>query len=298
MSRAALSASRSIAILNFLAAHPTDGFTLSELAKKLDINISSCHAALAVLTDAAYLVRHSRLRTYTLGPSAVALGSAALESHEAIDIARDAARQLADELELEVSVTAPAGNDIVFLARTGHHRARGIAMHVGQRVPLVAPLGSVFVAWHGADRWLDQASDRTAMQAVLRDVRRRGYTVALEADARRGLGEALDRLADDPNDPDVRLAIRDHVDELARQTFQIGDLDPTVTYDVSGIAAPIFDADANVILALTLVGFEPALSAARINTYGEQLRDACLVVTKRTRGSLPAVPPHRNKDRP
>lgn len=289
MSRAALSASRCIAILNFLAANPLDGFTLSELAKRLEINVSSCHATLAVLTDAGYLVRHSRLRTYSLGPSAVALGSAALESHEVIDIARDAARQLARELDLEVSVTAPAGNDIVFLARAGEHRARGIAMHVGQRVPLVPPLGSVFVAWHGADPWLELASDRAAMQAVLRDVRRRGYSVALEAEARRGLGDALDRLADDPNDADVRIAIRDYVDELGRQTFQIGDLDQTIAYDVSGIAAPIFDANANVILALTLVGFEPGLPAARITSYGEQLRDACLVVTKRTRGSLPAV---------
>ena len=77
------------------------------------------HALLGALTDAGYLARHPRLRTYTLGPAVVALGTAALETHPAIDLARDAARGLARETGLEVAVTSVAGDHIIFLARAG-----------------------------------------------------------------------------------------------------------------------------------------------------------------------------------
>jgi DNA-binding IclR family transcriptional regulator len=288
MSRPALAASRAISVLNFLAAHPAEAFTLSDLAARLDINVASTHALLGVLTDAGYLSRHPRLRTYTLGPSVVALGSAAMERHAAIDLARDAARELAKELALEVAVTAPAGDDIVFLARAGEHQARGIAVHVGQRVPLAPPLGSVFMAWGEADGWLARAEDPDRMRAVLAGVRGRGYSIALEADARRGLGHALDHLADAPGDAGLRGSVDELVAELGHGEYQVQELDRARTYDVSMVAAPVFGTTGEVALALTLVGFPAGLPAERIAACGERLRDVGLVVTKRSLGRVPA----------
>jgi DNA-binding IclR family transcriptional regulator len=288
MSRPALAATRGINILNFLAAHPAEEFTLSDLAARLDINVASAHALLGVLTDAGYLVRHPRLRTYVLGPSVVALGSAAMERHPAIDLARDAARDLAEEVELEVAVTAPAGDDIVFLARAGAHRARGISVHVGQRVPLVPPLGSVFMAWGDAEPWLARAEDPALMRAVLDGIRARGYSIALEADARKGLGDALDHLADSPSDARLRGSVDDLVAELGHGEYQVQELDRARAYDVSMVAAPVFGAAGEVVLALTLVGFPAGVSAEHIAGYGERLRDVGLVVTKRSLGRVPA----------
>ncbi len=288
MPRAALSATRAIAVLNFLAAHPTESFTLSELSERLDINLASAHSLLATLTDAGYLVRHPRLRTYTLGSSVVALGSAALERHAVIDHARDAARDLARRLQLEVAVSAPAGNDIVFLARTGAHRARGIPIHVGQRVPLVAPLGSVFKAWGDARTWLAGAADPGDLAGVLQRVRTRGYSVALEHAARRELGAALDHLADVPADRARQHEVTTHVADLGRLEYQLHDFEPDRRYDVSMIAAPVFGPAGEVALALTLVGFEPGLSAAEVAAFGEDLRDAGLVVTKASGGRSPS----------
>lgn len=287
MPRAALSATRAIAVLNFLAAHPTESFTLSELAERLDINLSSAHALLASLTEAGYVVRHTRLRTYALGPSVVALGSAALERHAVIDHARDTARDLARRLALEVAVSAPAGNDIVFLARTGDHRARGVPIHVGQRVPLVAPLGSVFVAWGDASAWLAGAEHPADLAGVLERVRRRGYSVALEHEARRELGAALDHLADVPGDGATRREVHAHVADLGRLEYQLHDLEPARRYDVSMIAAPVFGPGGDVVLALTLVGFEPGLTAAEVTAFGDAVRDTGLVVTKMSGGRAP-----------
>ena len=46
MSRAALSASRSIEVIELLTAFPERQFTLSEVVKTTEINIASCHAIL------------------------------------------------------------------------------------------------------------------------------------------------------------------------------------------------------------------------------------------------------------
>lgn len=290
MSRPALSATRAMEVLNFLAAHPTEEFTLSDLAHRIGVNVASTHALLGALTDGGYLVRHPRLRTYALGPSVVAVGTAALERHPAIDLARDAARRLADQVGLEVSVTAPAGDEIVFVARAGEDQARGLPVHVGQRVPLVPPLGSVFVAWGDADRWLARAEDPDAMRTVLAAIRARGYSVALDADARQGLGQALDRLAESPLHASALTPIEELVAELGHEEYQVVELHRASTYDVSMIAAPIFDTNGKVSLALSLVGFAAGLPADRIMAYGQQVRDACLIVTKQSRGRVPDVP--------
>ncbi len=290
MARPALAATRALAVLNFLAGHPTEDFTLSDLARRLGINVASAHAILAVLVDGGYVVRHPRLRTYALGPAVVALGDAALERHGAIDLARDAARSLAASTGLEVAVTAPAGDDIVFLARAGDHSAHGVPVHVGQRVPLVPPLGSVFMAWSADPSWwLEQSSDADALTDVLASVRRRGYSVALEADARKGLGRALDRLAASPSSSELRGTVDSLVTELGGREYQVRDLDDSVDYDVSMVAAPVFGVSGEVVLAITAVGFRDRLAVADVVAVGEQLRDAGLVVTRKSRGRLPST---------
>jgi DNA-binding IclR family transcriptional regulator len=292
MTRAALAASRTIELLDFLAAHPDEQFSLSDLAKRLEVGVSSMHGLLGVMTRAGYLERHPRLRTYRLGRSTIAVGSAALEAHPAVDLARDAARRLAKEISLEVAVTTATGGDIVFLAHAGARRATGLAVHVGQRVPFVPPLGSVFVAWGDARDWLSEAADRAALQSILSGVRERGYSVALEVDARRGLSAALDEIAKQPGDRTARGRVLDRLSELAHTEYQIAELDDSRLYDVSMIAAPVFDDRGDVTLALTLLGFPPQLDASRVVQYGERVRDAGLIVTKQSRGRMPSAVDH------
>jgi DNA-binding IclR family transcriptional regulator len=287
MSRPALAATRSTAILDFLAANPGEAFTLSDLAERLGVNVASMHALLNALTEAGYLARHPRLRTYALGPSVVALGTAALETHPAIDLARDAARDLARETGLEVAVTTVAGDDIVFVARAGEPSPRGVPVHVGQHVPFVPPLGSVFVAWGDGEAWLARAAEPEPLRPILDAVRTRGYSIALEADTRKQLGHALDDLASVPSDHGLRGAVDRIVADLGRREYQVRDLHPGQRYDVSMIAAPVFGPGGEVVLAITLLGFESGLAGAEVAAYGARLRDVALVVTRRTRGRVP-----------
>ncbi len=288
MARPALSASRAVAVLNFLAAHPTEAFTLSDISARLGINPSSTHALLTVLADAGYLVRDARLRTFALGPAVVALGTAALEAHPVIDIARDAARELAKQTGLEVALTAPGGGHIVFLARAGEPSAHGVPVHIGQRVPLVPPIGSVFVAWGNAESWLAKAVDPARLREVLDVVRRRGYSVALEAGTRQRLGHAVDDLAGHPSDEQLRAEVELLVSGLGEREYQLHQVETARRYDVSMIAAPIFGSAGQVVMAMTLLGFDGKLAGAEVAEFGELLRDAALVVTRRTRGRRPA----------
>jgi hypothetical protein len=53
MARPALYASRSISVLNFLAANAPEQFTLSDISGRLDINLASAHALLNTMEEAA-----------------------------------------------------------------------------------------------------------------------------------------------------------------------------------------------------------------------------------------------------
>jgi DNA-binding IclR family transcriptional regulator len=283
MSRPALSAQRAIAVLNYLASRPTEAFSLSDLSGALGINVASMHSLLAVLNEEGYVTRHPRLRTYTLGPSTVALGSAALESNRVFDIAREAARDLAESLNLEAAITTVAGDHIVLVAHAGGQRQRGLLLQVGQRLPLVPPLGAVFIAWADKARvasWLAAASDPAECQASLAGVRARGYSIGLEL-PRKGITETLRQMADAP--PDV---VHDLLDSLGRRGYQLASVDDDRTYDVTTLAAPVFGSEGEVVLALTLSGFQPALSASEISAAGDRLRETGIMVTTRVHGTV------------
>ena len=188
MSRAALAATRAMGVIDLLAAHPGEAFTLSEIARRLDVNLASTHAILGTLTASGHLSRHPRHRTFTLGPALVATGSAALVAHPAIEAAREAAGGLAADTALQATVTALAGDAVVFVASAGRQQPHGVDVRVGQRVPLVPPLGTVFYAWappEEVDAWLSRgrlaAPDGESLRAVLSTVRARGCSIGLEA---------------------------------------------------------------------------------------------------------------------
>ena len=152
MARRSPAVDRAVAVLNHLAAAPRQRFTLSELARDLDLNKATAHALLATLVDVGYLVRHDDDKSYALGPALIALGNAALQSYPAATLAQEPMDRLAQELDLSVVASAGIGSEIVILASAGTPRPLGINVQPGLRMPLVPPLGTVFVAWSGPAR--------------------------------------------------------------------------------------------------------------------------------------------------
>ncbi|MER3452150.1 MAG: IclR family transcriptional regulator, partial [Acidimicrobiia bacterium] len=158
MARRAPATERTIAIVEFLASEPERPFSLSELARRLGLNKATAHAVLGALVDAGWLLRHPVDKTYTLGPALVGIGTAAAGRHRTmVEFAEPEMHRLSEELGLQCFASAVVGEEILILARVGATTPLGVTVPVGQRLPLVPPLGTVFMAWAPEaeiDAWL------------------------------------------------------------------------------------------------------------------------------------------------
>jgi DNA-binding IclR family transcriptional regulator len=294
--RPAPGAERVVAVLNFLTAHPDESFTLSEMARRLDLNKATCHALLMTLTDAGYLLRHPTRMTYMLGPSLVAIGSAAQGQFQAVDFAREEMRALAEETSLECIASTVVGQEIVILSRSGAPLPFGTSVSLGQRLPLVPPLGSVFMAWappEDLDGWLQRqhswASEEQLdrYQAALAAVRRRGFAVSLDADARLQVGQALASLGNEGKTQPVRGMLERLLDDLSRDDYFLIEIEPEAPYKVNTMGAPVFGPTGGVELGLFLVGFRGVLQGDEVMEHGERLAQATRNVTKAIHGVEP-----------
>src|ERR1051326_113813 len=140
MARRAPAVELAVAVLNYLAAHPGERFTLSEIARDLTLNKATLHAILGALTESGYLVRDPEAKIYGLGPALVALGNSAVGSFPAVDTAMPEMQALTDDLGFDCVASAAIQNEIVILARSGMPRPFGINVQPGQRLPLPPPL--------------------------------------------------------------------------------------------------------------------------------------------------------------
>ena len=279
MSRRALSASRASDLLNFLAAHPGRAYTYSELARDLQINLASTHSLLVALCESGFLVRDPVDRSFGLGPALVAIGDAALQRNPVIDEARPRMRAMSRALELEPLAFVQAGADTLCVARAGPDQPPGMTARVGQRVPLMAPLAPVFVAWappEEVEAWLLRGGasrkERRQREAHLALVRQRGYSGAVEVEGRRRIGDLLSELADDPHSKSLRDQLRDQIHELGHGEFRLSGT-ARRSYPIYGITAPVFDERGRVALSITLQGYPRNLSLRALDDYARRLQE-------------------------
>jgi DNA-binding IclR family transcriptional regulator len=187
-------------------------------------------------------------------------------------------QSLSDQLGLECHAGIRVDDEILVVGRTGARQPFGLGVEVGQRLPLVPPLGTPYVAWSGAEAiesYLRRAApDRRPAQLeryrrAIDTVRRRGYAVALDADTRQRFGELAAKLADDP-DADLR-PLEEAAGALLGDDYLLLELEGAAHYDLTGISAPVFGPDASVVLVVGVVGFGRGLPASRIPEVAERV---------------------------
>jgi len=285
VARPAPAIDRTVAVLNHMAAHPTRQFTLSELARDLDLNKATANGMLNTLSSAGYLIRDPEAKTYALGPALIALGNAALSSTPAARLAEPHMTALSLEFDLECVASAAIADEIVILARAGTPRPLGINVEPGQRLPLAPPLGTVFVAWSGPeaiDRWLSHVDpdqnevDLERYREALGTVRERGYSVALGGEGQQKLVKALQQAGHSPR-------------SSRGEEYALVELAGSTRYRINHIGAPVFGPQGEVALALFLIGFRGQIAAEEVPRYAERLRDAAEAVTAALRGRAPVA---------
>lgn len=261
MARPAPAVDRAVEILDFLADNPQDAFSLSELARRLDLNKASAHATLSALTDRGYLLRHPTRKDYRLGPRLITVGEAAREQYPVVEFAHDELRRLAEDVGSECVGSVAIGDEMVIVDRAGPVRPIGVRVAVGSRFPLVPPMGTVFMAWSSAeeiDEWLRRVgpdvgeAELERHRLALAAVRARGYSAGLDADE-----------------------------------YQLLELRGTAEYRVNTIGAPAFDTEGGVALGVFIVGFRDALTAEQLPDYADRLMKATAAITESIHGHRP-----------
>ena len=289
---------RVVDVLNFLAAHPTEAFTLSELAEHLELSNGSAHRVLTTLTEARYLSRHPKHKTYSLGVALVAIGQAALEKHRGIDIARREMARLTDELSVQCIATAIVDNEMLFLAKEGMPQTHDGLNRVGERRPFVPPLGLGHIAW--ADKkviaeYLARAqstlsdSMRDYLKTALDVIRQRGYAIAANGSALRALRQTTTFATDRQRDDSYWSRMHELIGALSEKEIQIFDIAEAGGIGISYISAPVFSPTGAVTLELALSGIPENLRVGEIERYAQRLGAAAAIVTSETHGRMPTT---------
>ncbi len=292
MSQRSKPTERVVRVLELLRTSPA-GLRFSELARAGDLSQGTCHAILGALVDAGYVVRDAESLTYSLGPGALALGTAAVDAHADVRGARSALVDLAARTGLAVSVAKVVGGDITVVDVVA---APGCEppIRVGARVPFAPPFGAIHVAWSGdaaIRAWIGRSAraDLAASRllAVVRDHQQTRVAVAPYTATSTELRAALSALAADARSDAVRertLGLLSAIDEVdfTREVIEHSDRLP-----VNTITSPVFDADGATAHAVGLHLGDPDVTTTRVRSLFAELLAVAEELTERRGGHLP-----------
>jgi len=285
-------------VLNFLAAHPTESFSLAEIARHVGLTNGSAHRILTTMAGGMFLTRDDKRRTYSLGLGLVAIGQAAVEQHRGIEIARREIARLAGELQVQCSVNTVVDEEIVVLAKEGVAQSHLGLTRVGERRPLVPPVGISHVAWSGEaaiSAYVAKAEhhlDKVLLQR-LRDtfplVRRRGYALAAKG-PRAGSGHDATWLPiDQVRDAAYWNAVFAMIGQLTPGEIQVFDLSEATETGISYVSAPVFSPSGSVAFQLVASGLPRDLPVRDIERIIERLCAAAAAITLEMHGRPPAI---------
>ncbi len=291
MARPALSAARTTDILDLFAAFPGRAFTMSEIMKATGVNVASCHAILGVLAQRGYLSRDDADKSYVLGPALLCVGEAARLTQTLVARAQQAAERLFDELQVPVLLSTTAGDDLLALSSFSLPGGPDTRLRAGQRVPLIPPVGAHFIAWASEpeiEEWLGRAEPHTedhkeTLRSTLALVRRRGFQVTSRVSGNAEFSALMAQMALGQPPLDYRLQAAHVLADDSWALAQPETIEPGESYDISLIAAPIFDRAGQARLSLGLGGFPGLVDGQRILDLAKTLLDTCLRVMREER---------------
>lgn len=171
-----------------------------------------------------------------------------------VDRARSEMERLAAETGGRCIATVRAGEELIVAASAGQGRDAASATLVGQRLPFRLPTGSVFAAWLPAkdeSEFLSRLHENQNQDAVeiLATVRKRGFSVGLINDAQREFSAQLAAAAQEG------VALEALEELIGGLSYDPADWDDKARAEVRVISVPVFGADDEIAMALTLYAF-------------------------------------------
>ena len=182
------SAVRTVELLEYLAARPTDPARLREISDALDMPRSSAHALLRTLVAQGWVRSDPTGTYYGIGIRALLVGTSYLDSDPYLPLITPFLEELRAQLDETFHLGRLDGTDIVYLATRESQQYLRTSSRVGRRLPAYATaLGKALLAERfGADRdkhvpaalealTATTITDRADLDHQLDDVRVRGY---------------------------------------------------------------------------------------------------------------------------
>ena len=229
--------------------------------------------------------------------SLAAAGEPDLVEHlRLVDIARPFMEEVARQTQVECLASSAVGGEIVLLATAGSPSDGRPFSRVGQRLPLIPPLGAALVAWSktAADEWLARSEPalsparRRDLEVLLDRVRQRGWSVGIWSDSLRNLEATVDKATLEGLTPHRSRTVRQLVDQLGTEH------EPEDVYDsiqhrrLRNVTVPVFDARGQVVMQLTLFGPPSDAGPADLEAYVDILRTAARNVSRALIGPVRA----------
>nr|WP_241696178.1 helix-turn-helix domain-containing protein [Solimonas terrae] len=286
---------RVLDVIKLLASQPNEDFSLADIAQQTGMSKASAHRVLLTMTAADFLARHPRRRTYSLGMGLLAVGQASLERYRGVEAAKIEMARMSAELGVQCSATALIGRDLIILACDGLPKSHAGFNRVGERRPMIPPMGLCHVAWGRAalvEPYLAFAKQHMRADAyawlleALPLIRQRGYAMATASWHR--LGSAVVVPAAAQRDSAHWATVCELVAELNRDEIQLAAPGDGDIRQIGQIAAPVFAPDASMAFQLVLSGLPATLTARKLERCIERLLAAAVAVTDQMNGSVPA----------
>jgi IclR family transcriptional regulator, pca regulon regulatory protein len=182
---------RGLAVIrSFSADHSR--MTLSEAARAAGLTRATARRVLHTLDVLGYVTTDGR--TFALAPRVLDLGYAYLSSFQVGEIAQAAMEELSGSAHESVSTAVLDGTEIVYVARVPTSRIMRIGLSIGSRLPAYATsMGRVLLADLSRSqvedvldrselvaRTANTVTDRSALVAIIDQVREQGYAIVDE----------------------------------------------------------------------------------------------------------------------
>lgn len=218
------------------------------------------------------------------------------------ELARDVIEELAGRFGCESAVLAAVNELEVATVASAMGGGAAVPSGIGQRVPLIPPLGDVYVASAGPDveeAWLARAfqagdDDLAAFREKLELIRRVGYSVSFLGETDTNPYEemiaATRRYSAGDLTPAQEREIRTVITRSAA-CFRARPIEADQRYDVGSIVVPVTGHEGELLIMLRLSQLPRQASGQQVRVWIEALQVAARQIAFRIEGRLPATTP-------
>jgi DNA-binding IclR family transcriptional regulator len=295
--RASPPTARVIRVLDFLSRHPQERFGVSELARQAELSKPTCLGIVTTLSEAGYLVRDERDKTYRLGPSLITLGHTAQEAMRVSPAARQQLRRLSSRFSTIAALSAVVDDRITLLELVAPSGVK-VPVQVGQSYPFAPPVGLMFVLWddEAVRDWLAREptiplrTDTERLHRVIAECRGDGYLVERLTPGGRRLYALMAGMS--PHLPDeLRALLGEMVSDIGERVYLRSENPGTGSgsrqrHDISVISAPVHDHHHRQAMVVSLQIGRP-LTDTEITERAQRLVAAADTLTAQLGGVKP-----------